>query len=755
MSESPPVSTTAAGRGPWLFNPVVDLLVGCGLLAVPLGALLFAFGASETSLVVVVAGALSIVVNGPHYASTIVRALRHDRRAKLVLVVASVVAVVVTVAAHVWPVLLAILFTAYLTWSPWHYATQNHGIGLLLLARAGGPKTAVATKNERLALKLAHVGLALSAIIAIHSGAREPFLWRAGFPLTAGIAAAVVAAIVALAVGGTVLLRLRRRGAPRAGLIAIAVLMTTSAVWFSLPAALTLSGSLVYAGGAAALLHCAQYLWITSFVEGRLAFVQGRRFDGVAWAATIGALGVGLFTVVPWIVSKALGFDLIISLLILQTVVNLHHFVVDAFVWKWRDPAVSGPLFSGHERAAAKRDEVSNLTAAVVTIGVALVLFVGFADVVQLAGTRADADDAWRARAIWLNDNDSRLWVQQAQLAIRNDDEDGARADLGRAIELSPYNADAQRALLRLHVVAGRLEEAWSRRAAAPAGLLDDPASDVTFADVALRTGRITEAEALARDALDDVDDIKSGVGIEARRILGTALLEQKKAAEARPLLRGALDDGEILLGGGDVLGKGELLDLGLALSRAQIELHQADPALVLLQRIFDGAAKVDRPEVAVEAVLLQADVHVEREHAREALQQLQRALRIAEETKDRVEPERIARAWLNYGGLLARSDAPMRTRYTCALKARGFAEKMKPGPTQDELLKFIAEAATFVEEVMTKEELEQIRKDVDAAGAEALSLAYPDADDDAPAAPAGPALDGGQIITIPAAPAP
>ena len=538
MSESPTPSAAPSGRGPWLYNPVVDLLVGCGLLALPLGALLFAFGASETSMVVVAAGALSIVVNGPHYASTIVRAMRHDRRAKLVLAVVSVVAVVAIVAAHLYPALLAVLFTAYLTWSPWHYATQNHGIGLLMLGRAGGPH---ATKNERRALKAAHIGLAVSAIIAIHSGPREPFLWRIGFPLSAGIPAAAIAATIAVVVGGTVLWRLRCRGAPRSGIIAISVLLLTSAVWFSLPAALTLSGSLVYAGGAAALLHGAQYLWVTSFVEGRLAFVQDRRFDGLAWAATIGALGVALFTMVPWLVSKALGFDLIISLLILQAVVNLHHFVVDAFVWKWRDPAMSGPLFAGHERAAARRQEVSNLTASVATVVVAAVMLVGFADVVQLAGTRGDASDAWRERAGALNENDSRLWVQQAQTAIRANDEDGARADLARAIELSPYNADAQRAMVRLHVVAGRLEEAWARRSAVPTGLLDDPGNEVTFADVALRTGRMTEAEALARHAIANLDRVDTGVGIEARRILGTALLDQKNPAEARPLLRGVM----------------------------------------------------------------------------------------------------------------------------------------------------------------------------------------------------------------------
>ena len=720
-----------AGRGPWLLHPVVDLLVGCGLLALPLGAVLLATVERTTSAVIIAFAVLSIFVNGPHFASTIIRARRHDVRARTVLVVASVVSVVAIVAAHLQPLLLAVLFTAYLTWSPWHYATQNHGIGLLMLARAGGPSTSVATRGERRALRFAHIGLASAAIVALHSGSREPFLLRVGFPVVAGAVMAIVAAVAAVVVAAVVLTRLRRRGAPRSGLIATASLLSTSAVWFAVPAALTLQGSLVYAGGVAALLHGAQYLWLNFFVEGRLASVQARRFDGLAWVAMAIGLGVALFTVVPWVASKVLGFDLIISLLIVQAVVNLHHFVVDAFIWKWRDPAVSGPVFSGHELAPARREDVSNLAASLATVVVLSLVIVGAVDVLQLAGTRSDADDRWREQAFVFNDNDSRLHVQEAQRAVFEEDADGARAALGRAIALSPFNADAQRALLRLHIVQGRLEEAWARREAIPAGLLDDPTTDVTFADVALRTGRIADAESLAHHAIAGLDRVDNGVGVEARRILGTALLQQKKPGEARPLLRAALDDGEVLVGGGDVVGSGSLLELATALARSEIELQQADPALILLQRVVTGAAKADRADVAVDAVLLQAGVFMKREHSREALQHLQRALLIAEETADVVTPERVARAWLDYGGLLARSDAPMRTRYTCGLRARSFAEKMKPGADQDALLKFVLEATTFVEEVMTPAEREAVRTDLRAAAREALSLGYPDSDGD------------------------
>jgi hypothetical protein len=724
---------------PWLTNPVVDLLVGCGLLAVPLTALVWWGSADHASVVVLAAAVLSLFINAPHYAATIVRAARHDRRSQQVLAIASIAAVFVVVAAHLQPLVLALVFTAFLTWSPWHYATQNHGIGILLLARAGGSSTSEATRGERRALKAAHLALALAAMAAIHAGPREPFVLRLGLPFAAGVVASGVATLFAIVVVAVVLGRLHKRGAPNAGLFAVGALVSTSAVWFAVPAAMSMTGSLVYAGGAAAILHCAQYLWVTWFVEGRLAFVEGRRFDPLGWVAVVIGLGVVLFQAGPWIASKVFGFDLVVSLLIVQAVVNVHHFVVDAFVWKWRNPALAKPLFSGNERAAPQREQVSNLKASVATVVVVLLVLLGAVDVLQLAGTRSDASEQQRGMAAVLNDHDSRLWVQEAQLAVANNDEIGARADLSRAIELSPFNADAQRALVRLHVVAGRLEEAWSRKSAVPAGLLDEPGSDVTFADVALRTNRLDDAEALSRRALAGTVDDTTAIGVEARRVLGTVLLRRGQFGEARPLLRGALDDGELLLGGGNVVGGGQLLELALALGEAEIGIKQADPAVLLLQRVVEGAARANRADIAMEALVLQSRVSAERDEARKTLGLLQRALGIATEADTVVNPEIASRAWLDYGGLLARSDAPMRTRFVCALKARSFAEAMPAGAKQDELLKFIAEATAFVEEVMSREDVVAVRDDVDTAAKDALALSYPDDSEDlAPASAPG-----------------
>jgi tetratricopeptide (TPR) repeat protein len=426
---------------------------------------------------------------------------------------------------------------------------------------------------------------------------------------------------------------------------------------------------------------------------------------------------------VPWVVSIGLGYDLAISLLIVQAVVNLHHFVVDGFLWRLRDPAVRS-LLVGDERAPARREQVSNLRALAWSVPAVLLFFLGVLDVMQLAATRVDAPPEVRDRMMAVNDSDSRAWVRQAQGATAAGDLDGAKADLGHAVELSPWNADAQRSLARLHVVVGRDDEAWSRYQTMPKGLCDDADAALLFAGVAERLGKLEEAELLGRRALAILEGTGTLAEVDARRSLGSVLLKGGKAGEARALLVRGLDDAEAALGY-DPLRKGQLLEVGLALADADVALSQTDPALVLFQRCLEGAKQADRADVAFHALSGRARVFLARDDHPRALESFQAALRFVDEVKG--DPERVAHAWLDYAKLLALSEAPMRIRFACGLKARSAAEQMKAGAHKDELLSLITAATRYVEEVLTPDDAESVRKDVDAAAADALSLSYPD----------------------------
>jgi tetratricopeptide (TPR) repeat protein len=730
MGEAPSRSAS-----PWLVGPVVDVVVGCGLIGVPAAIAAPLVPEAFTWWIAVVGAALLLVVGHAHLAATLVLGWRLDRRARVVIGIASVLALVIVVAAHRWPARLTWLWTAWVTLAPWHVAILNVRISEVLIRRAVGER---ANAVDRRPLRLAHLAAALAATGAIHTGPSDTLVSRVGLSPTTGLAFVCVGGVSVMALGFVFLLRIRRIGAGPSVLVATAALAMASVVWLGVA---TLLGSgigphigvdlgsgvaLLVLSSAAALVHGAQSLWLAWSLEGRLAALEARRFDGLAYFGLIFALGIVVVTAGPWVVSRGLGYDLVVSALIVQAAAHLHHVVVDAVVWGLHGPRLASVL-DGHDVAPPRRHEISNARALLATMLVGGCVIVGMIDVAQLAGTRPDASEQAAAWARVLNPNDARVWVRSAQRAAADNDVDQARADLGRAVALSPTNVDAQRALLRLHAVTGHLEEAWARWDAVDPGVLDDPENLIVLADVALQLVRFDDAARLGEQAVSELEDaLETPAGIDARRVLGMARLELGQTGEAIRLLRGAFNDGEKLYGS-DALGEGTLLILGDALARAHVALREWDPASVLWERVLAGATAVDRPDVAVRALLGQAGIALQRDQAREALDRFQRGLKVAEATTSRAVAEQVARAWLDYGGLLAASDAPLRLRLACGIKARQAAERMTAGPRQRELLRFIDEASGFAEEALAQDERAQVRRDPKAAADEALTLSYPE----------------------------
>jgi len=126
-------TATPPSAGRWLFGPLPDLLLGCGVgyfLSVPLLLWLTQNG-TLTAWPVSAAALLALLVSGPHYGATLLRVYeqRDDRRRYAVFTVwlTLVLFAAFAVAVHVhW--LGSLLLTAYVTWSPWHFAGQNYGL---------------------------------------------------------------------------------------------------------------------------------------------------------------------------------------------------------------------------------------------------------------------------------------------------------------------------------------------------------------------------------------------------------------------------------------------------------------------------------------------------------------------------------------------------------------------------------------------------------------------------------------------------
>ena len=464
------MSTPSAPRPPWLFGPLPDLLLGCGLgYAAVFGALAFA-GPSVRGAIPFEYGPLLLLVSGtPHYGATLLRVYERteDRRAYalfavwLTALIASLFAI-----ALVRPFVGSLLLTLMLTWSPWHYTGQNYGIALMFMRRAGVPispvakrvvyasfflsfvLTVLAVHGQRPAGQYAPTGFGGSVYHFIPLGI--PDAWcRAGFAV---VGAAYAAATIAAA---AVLLRMAR---PRQ-LGPAAALVATQALWFAVPALVRhyqlLTGveplgleQAAYAFLWVAIGHSIQYLWISAYYARQRA-AAGRQplylakcvLSGAAiWALPALALAPGVFGRVP--------YDLGLSALI-SAAVNLHHFVLDGAIWKLRDGRVARVLLrsasEGAPQAPARRPPRRAFAAALWAVGAVCALAIA-GPVLELelgfrpALARDDVDAAERSleRLVWMGRDSPSLRAQLALLKARQRDLDGAEREADRALALFP-----------------------------------------------------------------------------------------------------------------------------------------------------------------------------------------------------------------------------------------------------------------------------------------------------------------------------
>src|SRR5208283_4027770 len=100
-----------------------------------------------------------------------------------------------------------------------------------------------------------------------------------------------------------------------------------------------------YSSGILAVLHSAQYLWITSYYQRREARAAGQSDWRMAtYFLTLVAGGIALFIPGPWIVSRLFHADFAASFLTFTAIVNIHHFILDGALWKLRDSRIASML---------------------------------------------------------------------------------------------------------------------------------------------------------------------------------------------------------------------------------------------------------------------------------------------------------------------------------------------------------------------------------------------------------------------------
>lgn len=363
-------TTMSSSDSPWLYGRAADLLIGSGLaylVTVPLFTLVVLQPSSTLFLILnLIIGAL---IAAPHYGATLLRVYETGaarRRYALFAVHISLVLLFLTGLGAKIPIVGSALLTLYTTWSPWHFSGQNYGITLMQLRRHG---LEVEPFEKRLLYLTYLISFSL-VFLAIHIGpstanfapqgtgdliasghGNELFavyhVLRLGIPahlamVTAGI---LVGALLITSVW--MFTRFARRASISTLLPAVLLLLTQS-FWFTLPAGLRMIGydkstSLIFSALWISGFHSLQYLWVTShYAQRSEPHFRMPRYLGKCLLAGTAITVVPTLVLAPGVLGNV-PFDSGMALLVFS-VVNLHHFILDGAVWKLRDSRVASVL---------------------------------------------------------------------------------------------------------------------------------------------------------------------------------------------------------------------------------------------------------------------------------------------------------------------------------------------------------------------------------------------------------------------------
>ncbi len=473
-THQPAAQPGPSGQPLWVDRPWIDLLIGCGGWSVPLLLVSYFLVDRDGQQWAGVFYGLAIVCNYPHYMATIYRAYGRDDRAQYRLYThyATAALVIAAVAAHVRFALVPWLFTAYVMWSPWHYSGQNFGLVMMFLRRAGIDVSA----GERRRLRVAFIASYVMLLAAFNDGpSRDPLVLSLGLPSLAARTIEAWGAVVFVGAAVMACVPLARRAGVRA-LVAPLTLLSTQALWFVVPIALTFVARLPvpqtrYSSGVLAIMHSAQYLWITRYFARREAERSPVPWNGWAYAGTLVVGGLALFLPVPWLASYGWQYDFTASMLIVTAVVNIHHFVLDGVVWKLRNPRV-GQLLVARGKA---QPDATTITGTRVprgghivwrpwrTLVVTALVALAVLDQWRYQLAVGDSDRLRLEAATALNPHDSGAYLRLAQAASRTGDHAAAEQALRRAIAANPQSPAPALALARLLIESNRLSEAYTQ----------------------------------------------------------------------------------------------------------------------------------------------------------------------------------------------------------------------------------------------------------------------------------------------------
>jgi len=485
----------ATSSSRWLFGPLPDLLLGCGIGYGLIFTLLVVAGPQIRATLPDGLMPLVLLVTGtPHYGATLLRVYERaeDRHAYVFFSIWATLAVWTLFVVGLHSVFVgSLLLTVFLTWSPWHYTGQNYGIALMLLRRRG----LELTPNTKRFVYASFLSSFLLTVLAIH-GATEsvdyaPITYGGtlyhfiplGIPTGIQHAAYFIAGTVwlgALLAAGFSLLRQGTLG----DIAPAALVAGVQALWFAVPVIARSTGWLrgiapfsleqaAYAFLWVAVGHSVQYLWITAYFARKSnqapqlwSYLAKAVFAGAAiWTVPALLLAPGVLGKVP--------FDTGLATMV-AVAVNLHHFILDGAIWKLRDGAVARILIRSAAAAEGIRATAPAAPTPLRTWVAPAFYLVGAACAVLVASTTLEEEFGVRrafargdteraevavARLEHMGRASPELLANVGVLAASQGDLETGRREIARSLELWP-SAEGWRAMGWLYQHSGEPEKA-------------------------------------------------------------------------------------------------------------------------------------------------------------------------------------------------------------------------------------------------------------------------------------------------------
>ncbi len=334
----PQIEAEANWLGRSFVNPAVDyLLIGGGLSLIVIPAIYSAIQ-QDSMFGIAALPWFILALNSAHFAASTVRLYTKPGAGEALPFVTlglPLVMLFVLVIAMLWPESLGRCLQAiYLGWSPYHYAAQAYGLSVMYCYRSG---ISLALREKRLlwgVAMLPFVDVALTTVSkhVVYWLLPADQLWPVPEWLVLVRATSDVAGWLGLAMVPLAGIWLRYRRGQNIPLISLLV-VGVNATWFT---AYSLIDGFIWA----TVFHGIQYLAIVAIFHVRDhcsadAPMRSRIATALRFYAMCVVLGYALFNCLPY-GFKAIGFGAAESVLLVAATVNIHHFIVDGYIWKLR-----------------------------------------------------------------------------------------------------------------------------------------------------------------------------------------------------------------------------------------------------------------------------------------------------------------------------------------------------------------------------------------------------------------------------------